>query len=664
MIDSSYSTSSSSPIIKRSIHRIRQCKNLYENEDEYKDDNTPSDSNDASDDGIIHQYSVITSSSPPIKKRSNNNITKCKKSSSDKDDQLARDSASSLLMLMGREEEERMLHSMDQRGELDQVAGSQSMLSQELILNRTNSLSQQEDIHTTSIFSQSSNACDLIIDAAQRLAQKEDDLNLCTSSPPLRKRFSFFQDDEKEHEEEEKKEVKEKKNYYDLKHLSNPPTTKETMNHNDGGGDDNHHSKSLPIIRKVSSNNSISSYSTAIISNVSTAIDNDDGDERKESEDTTTCFKKNRPWKKRKLSPEIETQDDEFQAQHTDLQKKDDDDDDVHLNDPNVNGSHSKLPHVSPVKSMSSIVETLEEAKRKNKSTKKRHYNNASRLNSRLLKEKKRAEEMECAKEAALLAKQILKSPIVTKKLLLVMALKRENPRQGPETYPSKGSVIEEGFFWASYPPLESSLRDYMEEYYDLSMNKCQSKDQQAFNNKLVDVIRKMAQEYGWTINLQDRELRDRIRCFFKTHIQNAKKRMKTMVRNPTKKANAKALAAHMDLIQQTQKLESKIAIKDTHENEEVEDNVKLIKSKGLNLKHEEEHYNLQLDDDDGCNYKDSQELVAKLTGDDDDHHHNDEKMIDKFENNDAETHDVAQQVVSNYYVPSIFFHNTLIFLT
>ena len=646
MIDSSYSTSSS-PIIKRSIHRIRQCKNLYENEDEYKDD-TPSVNNaadDVNDDGIIRQYPVITSPSPPIKKRSTR--TRCKNSSSDKDDQLARDSASSLLMLMGREEEERMLHSMDQRGELDQVAGSQSMLSQELILNRTHSLSQQDEIHSTSIFSQSSTACDLIIDAAQRLAQKEDkeDLSLCTSSPPLRKRFSFFQEDEKEEDEEITK-VKEKKNYYDLKHLSNPPTTEKTMNHN--GGDDNYYSQSLSTIRKVSANNSISSSSTAIISNVSTAIDNvsQDVDERKESEDTS-CLKKNRPWKKRKLSPEIESQD-ESQAQTTDLKTQIDVD--IHLSDSKVNCGHAKLPDTSPVKSMSSIVETLEEAKRKNKSTKKRNYNNASRLNSRLLKEKKRAEEMECAKEAALLAKQILKSPIVTKKLLLVMALKRENPRQGPETYPSKGSVIEEGFYWASYPPLESSLRDYMEEYYDLSMNKCQSKDQQAFNNKLVDVIRNMAQEYGWTINLQDRELRDRIRCFFKTHIQNAKKRMKTMVRNPTKKANAKALAAHMDLIQHTQKLESKIVIKDEDDDENEKENVQnveLIKTKGLNIKQDEEHYNLQLDDDDGCAYEDSQELVAKLTGDDDDH--NDEKMIDKFENSDTETHDVAQQVVSNY---------------
>jgi hypothetical protein len=35
------------------------------------------------------------------------------------------------------------------------------------------------------------------------------------------------------------------------------------------------------------------------------------------------------------------------------------------------------------------------------------------------------------------------------------MALVRENPRSSPETWPSRGSIVGEGFFWAHYPPLE-----------------------------------------------------------------------------------------------------------------------------------------------------------------------------------------------------------------
>lgn len=155
------------------------------------------------------------------------------------------------------------------------------------------------------------------------------------------------------------------------------------------------------------------------------------------------------------------------------------------------------------------------------------------------------------AEKAASLSRAILDDPAKSKQLLLRMALVRENPRT-PRTDPPSGTVITHGFFWGSYPSLENILRTHMKEYYDLSTNKRQSRDQQMFNNKLVALVREKAKSMGWEFNKEfgnERKVRDRIRCFFKTHIQNSKKRLRTMLKNPTKRANAKALVNHMDLM-------------------------------------------------------------------------------------------------------------------
>mmetsp|Transcript_65295 Transcript_65295/g.98508 ORF Transcript_65295/g.98508 Transcript_65295/m.98508 type:complete len:533 (+) Transcript_65295:109-1707(+) len=176
----------------------------------------------------------------------------------------------------------------------------------------------------------------------------------------------------------------------------------------------------------------------------------------------------------------------------------------------------------------------------------------ARKATAKKAKDSEQRNAQEIAKRAAALAEQTVSDPALAKKLLLSMALVRENPRTLPSTWPPRGSVVPEGFFWAHYPPLEGVLKKHMAEYYELSTTKCQSAQQQAFNNELVFLVREVSKEQGWKFNksFSDKSLRDRIRCYYKTHIQNAKKRLRTMVRNPTKKANARHLCSHLDLIE------------------------------------------------------------------------------------------------------------------
>ena len=131
-----------------------------------------------------------------------------------------------------------------------------------------------------------------------------------------------------------------------------------------------------------------------------------------------------------------------------------------------------------------------------------------------------------------------LQDPEVWKRLILAMALER--PRSfhngtGETQLQAPPPLIQEGFFWKEYPVLELLLYDHMPRYYEWSTHQRQSKHQQAFNNALVDKTRLVASAAGLTFcprHFTDKKLRDRIRCFFKTHLQNAKKRLHTMMKH------------------------------------------------------------------------------------------------------------------------------------
>ena len=166
----------------------------------------------------------------------------------------------------------------------------------------------------------------------------------------------------------------------------------------------------------------------------------------------------------------------------------------------------------------------------------------------------KAKEEEVKAQQAVQLAKEASVCPRLYKRLLLLMALIRTNPRTQPLYYPSHGTVLADGFHWTAYPPLDTLLRKNMRRYYELSTEHSQTRVQVEFNNRLVHLIRNEAAKHGWKFDdevFDDRKIRDRIRCFYKAHMKNAKRRFNTMLKNPEKKANIKALAAHYHLIEE-----------------------------------------------------------------------------------------------------------------
>jgi hypothetical protein len=104
-------------------------------------------------------------------------------------------------------------------------------------------------------------------------------------------------------------------------------------------------------------------------------------------------------------------------------------------------------------------------------------------------------------------------------------------PPLSQQTKRDVSRVITEGFFWREYPACEQILYNHMQKYYEISAIQKNYKVQQYFNNVLVEEVRKAAEDSGFTVDPEfcDKKLRDRIRCFYKTHLQNAKKRLATL---------------------------------------------------------------------------------------------------------------------------------------
>ncbi|GKZ00565.1 hypothetical protein MPSEU_001008700 [Mayamaea pseudoterrestris] len=122
----------------------------------------------------------------------------------------------------------------------------------------------------------------------------------------------------------------------------------------------------------------------------------------------------------------------------------------------------------------------------------------------------------------------IAQNPELKRQIVILMALQRDgNCALAAGSSKTKAvsdpppNIMQPGFFWRDYPPLETVLYDSMADYYDhsnaSSRNQGQYKRQQAYNNSLVDTIRAVAAKHGFEMSQElmssDKHLRDRIRC-------------------------------------------------------------------------------------------------------------------------------------------------------
>ena len=122
---------------------------------------------------------------------------------------------------------------------------------------------------------------------------------------------------------------------------------------------------------------------------------------------------------------------------------------------------------VSPTAAISTTTTTTNKSKKQSKKRKvapslpiTNHLSASKQRKSEMqkLKEKLRREKIQqenekaqaVAKKAAIIAERTISDPVIAKKLLLSMALARENPRSVPQVLPGKGHVVQEGFFWVS----------------------------------------------------------------------------------------------------------------------------------------------------------------------------------------------------------------------
>jgi hypothetical protein len=156
---------------------------------------------------------------------------------------------------------------------------------------------------------------------------------------------------------------------------------------------------------------------------------------------------------------------------------------------------------------------------------------------------------------------EVARDRSLQRQIILLMALQRnvgdepdsEQPQNNTPIINTDKTVIEDGFYWREFPLCEQVLHKHMADYYGIGIGsghaqQRQAKMQQSFNMMLVTEVREAAAAAQLTFgpNFTEKKLRDRIRCFYKTHLQNAKKRLATLQKHPNSVDNQALLRVYV----------------------------------------------------------------------------------------------------------------------
>lgn len=259
----------------------------------------------------------------------------------------------------------------------------------------------------------------------------------------------------------------------------------------------------------------------------------------------------------------------------------------------------SQSKKVTPSTDSSTVMPSFQRSSYNLKSDDDRKLNNNNGDES-MVNQTDHEDDDQIAHEAASLAARALKDHNLASRLLLSLILTREKPGKNEAVVANVEALnatvdnpysMPVGFQWCDYPPLEEVLKKYRRQYYELSMDPTlrQTVEQLSFNNRLVALIRQTGVQNHWifhqkdvkdndtkkggnqsnskTCPIRDRDneistnnnnnfnwtekaLRDRIRFYYKTNLQNARGRLQTMLKNPSKRSNARNLKELYQLLQ------------------------------------------------------------------------------------------------------------------